>query len=188
MAARSLVSDAPVARVGVIEAGLWQELPFITPPWCAACGVPFQTPEPDDALCPACVIEPPAFAPVRAPPVYDGAVRKLALERKHAARRDGLKLFAQWMAAAAGAALAKADMIVPVPLQWTRLALRGFNQAGWLAAALARQASKPMRQDVSASQAPPQPRRAEPQTAPGQWRRRLSRRRPGRWPRHPGGG
>jgi predicted amidophosphoribosyltransferase len=112
----------------------------------------------------------------------------LALERKHAARRDGLKLFAQWLAAAARGALAKADMIVPVPLQWTRLALRGFNQAGWLAAALARQASKPMRQDVSASQAPPQPRRAEPQTAPGQWRRRLSRRRPGRWPRHPGGG
>lgn len=142
---RSLVSDAVVDRVGVIEAALWQALPFITPPWCARCGLPFQTPEPDDAQCPACVMEPPAFASARAPLTYDGAVRKLVLDLKHAARRDGLKLYAQWMAAAAAEPLARADLIAPVPLHWTRLAQRGFNQAGWLAAALARQSGKPLR-------------------------------------------
>ena len=94
------------------------------------------------------MIEPPAFASARTPLIYDGAVRKLALDLKHAARRDGLQLFGQRMAAAAGPAVAKAGMIVPVPLHWTRLAQRGFNQAGWLAAALARQAGKPMRHNV----------------------------------------
>jgi ComF family protein len=142
---RSLVSDAIVDRVGVIEADQWQALPFHTPPWCAACGLPFQTPEPEDALCPACVIEPPAFATARAPLTYDGAVRKLVLDLKHAARRDGLKLYAQWMVAAAAEPLRQADLIAPVPLHWTRLARRGFNQAGWLAAALARQTAKPLR-------------------------------------------
>jgi predicted amidophosphoribosyltransferase len=92
---RSLVSDLPVSAVGSIEAEHWAQLPFITRPWCAACGLPFQTPEAEEALCPTCVVEPPVFAAARAALIYDGPVRKLVLDLKHAARRDGLHALRQ---------------------------------------------------------------------------------------------
>jgi ComF family protein len=145
---RSLVSDRPVSAVGAIEAEHWAQLPFITRPWCVACGLPFHTPEPDDALCPACVIEPPQFASARAALIYDGPVRKLVLDIKHAARRDGLTLYANWMAAAAAEPLGRADLVVAVPMHWSKLASRGFNQATWLAAAVARRAGLPLRHDL----------------------------------------
>ena len=43
-----------------------------------------------------------------------------------------------WMAGGGRELLAEADLIVPVPLHYFRLVRRGFNQSGWLAAALSR--------------------------------------------------
>jgi ComF family protein len=47
------------------------------------------------------------------------------------------------MAAAAGEALEKADLLAPAPMHWTRLAVRSFNQAARLTQALARTSGKP---------------------------------------------
>jgi ComF family protein len=47
------------------------------------------------------------------------------------------------MAAAGASLLDKADVIVPAPMHWMRLAQRTFNQAAWLAQALARASGKP---------------------------------------------
>jgi ComF family protein len=46
------------------------------------------------------------------------------------------------MAAAAGEALTRADFLAPAPMHWTRLAVRSFNQAAWLAQALSRASGK----------------------------------------------
>ncbi|WP_328702296.1 ComF family protein [Belnapia arida] len=47
------------------------------------------------------------------------------------------------MARAGAPLLARADLIAPVPLHWRRQFARRYNQAGLLAARLARQARKP---------------------------------------------
>jgi ComF family protein len=145
---RSLLSDEVVDRPGVIEPELWAELQFLGPPQCAACGFPF--PEPSEAellegaLCGACLAERPPFAAARAALAYDDHARALALGLKRGARRDGLTTFAGWMAQALGPLAAEVDLIVPVPLHWTKLATRGFNQAAWLAQALGRRLQMPV--------------------------------------------
>lgn len=133
---RSLLSDKLVDRPGAIEAERWTELRFLGEPCCACCGFPFETASDDGALCGACTAERPPFATARAPLGYDEHSRKLVLDLKRGGRRDGLPLFAAWMAQAGAAMLAEADAIVPAPLHWTRLAARRFNQSAWLAQAL----------------------------------------------------
>ncbi len=127
-----------VDRPGVIEASLWGELKFLVGPVCARCGFPL----PDDvgpaALCGACSGRKPAYDSARAALAYDDHARRLVLDLKRGGRRDGLPVFARWMAAAAEDALGRADFLAPAPMHWTRLALRSFNQAAWLAQALAR--------------------------------------------------
>jgi ComF family protein len=69
---------------------------------------------------------------------YDDASRRLVLGLKYGDRLDGAAAFAEWMARAGADVLAGADMIVPVPLHWTRLFARRYNQAAVLALALGR--------------------------------------------------
>ncbi len=45
---------------------------------------------------------------------------------------------------AGGPLVRGADLIIPVPLHYRRLASRGFNQAAWLGAGLARASATPM--------------------------------------------
>jgi len=147
---RSLLSETIVDRPGAIEARLWSELKFIHDPQCFACGFPLpDDPTPDDleaeGLCAVCAVERPAFARARAALVYDDHARKLVLDLKRGGRRDGLPVFAAWMAASAEPLLDQTDLIVEAPMHWMRLAQRSFNQAAWLAQALARHTGKTWR-------------------------------------------
>jgi ComF family protein len=141
---RSLLSEAIVTRPGAIEPDLWGRLVFLSAPCCFRCGFPFENEAGEEAVCGSCAADPPSFHRARAALAYDDLSRNLALELKHAGRRDGLPVFAAWMAHAAGPLGAEADLIVPAPLHWTRLASRRFNQAAWLAQALARRCGKPL--------------------------------------------
>lgn len=127
----------------MIEAAAWGELNFLSGPVCARCGFPLPEEGGPTAICGACAGRKPAYDTARAALVYDDHARRLILDMKRGGRRDGLPLFANWMAAAAGPALARADFIAPAPMHWTRLAVRSFNQAAWLAQALARACGKP---------------------------------------------
>ncbi len=140
---RSLLSSALVDRPGVIEGPLWARLRFLDAPRCFCCGLPFETPEAEGARCPTCLAEAPDFSRARAALLYDDLSRTLVLDLKRAGRRDGLKAFAAWMARAGAEVLRETDVLVPTPLHWSKLAQRRFNQAAWLAQALAAQAQKP---------------------------------------------
>ena len=139
---RSLLSEEIVDRPGVIEPALWGELKFLAEPLCARCGFPLPDDAGPNAVCAACAARKPAYDSARAALAYDDHARRLILDLKRGGRRDGLPVFARWMAAAAGEALARADFVTPVPMHWTRLALRSFNQAAWLAQALAATSGK----------------------------------------------
>jgi ComF family protein len=140
---RSLLSEQMVDRPGVIEPELWAELKFLADPLCERCGFPLPDEIGPGAVCGACAGREPDFDSARAALIYDDHARKLILDLKRGGRRDGLPVFARWMAAAAGPALAKADFIAPAPMHWTRLAMRSFNQAAWLAQAIAAATGKP---------------------------------------------
>lgn len=142
---RSLLSDAFVDRPGAIEPELWEKLVFLTDPLCFHCGFPLPHDEGEGAVCGACAAGPPAYDRARAALAYDDLSARLVLEMKRAGRRDGLSLYAAWIAAAAEPLLAAADIIAPTPMHWTRLAMRHFNQAAWLAQSLAHRTNKPWR-------------------------------------------
>ncbi|MEO0714480.1 MAG: ComF family protein [Pseudomonadota bacterium] len=100
------------------------------------------------APCGACAAKPPPWARGRAALVYDDTSRRPILELKRAGRREGLGAMAAWMARAGAPLLSEADLIVPVPLHYTRLVSRGHNQSGWLAAAVSRVSGVPACQDA----------------------------------------
>jgi len=140
---RSLLSEQIVDRPGVIEPALWGELLFLGHPQCSRCGFPLPSDPGAFGICGACAGRTPAYDTARAALAYDDNARKLILDLKRGGRRDGLPVFARWMGAAAREAMARADFIVPTPMHWTRLATRSFNQAAWLAQALAQASGKP---------------------------------------------
>jgi len=122
----------------------WRKIAWLSPPCCACCGTPFPFDGGEGTRCGACLQKPPAYDRARAVCRYDEESRDLILGFKHADRTDSVPALAGWMARAGAALLDSADLIVPVPLHWTRLASRRFNQAALLAQALGRLAARPV--------------------------------------------
>ena len=121
-------------------AACWGRLRFIERPLCSACGRPFEVEVSDGALCGRCVRRPHVYARARSSLVYDDASRHMILMFKYADRTDAAPLFATWMGQAGRDLLGDADLIAPVPLHWTRLLRRRYNQAALLAQAVGRAA------------------------------------------------
>ncbi len=88
------------------------------------------------------------FARARAVLVYDDASRDLILGFKHADRTEAAPAFGRWLARAGGELVETADLIVPVPLHWTRFVTRRYNQAALLGRALARETTLPLVPDL----------------------------------------
>ena len=139
---RSLLSDARVDRLGTLEADLWRGLDFLYGPGCIRCGFPLPEATGPETLCPACIAQPPVYHRARAALAYDDLSKPLVLSLKHGGRKDGLRAFANWMLEA-GPFVWEADQILPVPLHGSRLWQRGYNQAAWLAQALANRTARP---------------------------------------------
>ena len=134
---RCLSCGGTVDRQGGFCPSCWAELAWLGPPLCAACGLPFDYDAGGEAMCGACLRQRPLFVRARAALRYDDASRRLLLAFKHGDRLHIAPPCAQWLARAGAELLRDADLIAPVPLHWTRLALRRYNQAAVLANALA---------------------------------------------------
>ncbi len=139
---------AIVAGDGRFCLGCWQELQFITAPYCARCGTPFAHDMGPAAECGACLAEPPRYTAARAALVYGGPARKVLLALKHGDRQHLARIMAPHMARAAGPMLGSDSLIVPVPLHRWRLWQRGFNQAALLAQAIAKLSGAPIAIDA----------------------------------------
>jgi ComF family protein len=131
-----------VAEPGALCAACWSQFAWIDRPYCETCGLPFDY-DPGflgrtGLACGACLSAPPPFGKARAVLRYDAASRGLILAFKNADRTHAAPAFARWLARAGREVLDGADLIAPVPLHWTRLAFRRFNQSALLANALAR--------------------------------------------------
>lgn len=117
----------------------WRETPFIGDFCCDACGVPLQSGGIDETpLCDACLSEPRPWERGRAALLYDNMGRKLVLALKHGDRQDIVRPASLWMARVARPLVRPDMLVVPVPLHWTRLVRRRFNQSALLSGELAR--------------------------------------------------
>lgn len=118
----------------------WRETPMITGLSCDSCGMPLPGAEEEGRLvrCDDCLRERPPWAQGRAALLYEGGARALVLQLKHADRLDLARPLGAWMYRAAAPLLQPGMLVAPIPLHWTRLARRRYNQSALLAAELSR--------------------------------------------------
>jgi ComF family protein len=133
---RCLNCGVTVGEVDALCGACWASMTFFAPPWCAVCGLPFPFPTEEGAICGACAARAPSFERARSVLRYDKHSRRLVLMLKHGDQTHLVGAFGKWMQRAGGEVLAGADLLVPVPLHWTRLFARRFNQAALLARAI----------------------------------------------------
>ncbi len=143
-----LLSREIVSSPGELQAPAWRELHFLDDPLCPRCGVPFAIDPGPGIVCASCLARPPYFDCARAALVYDDFSKRLILDLKFRDRLDGIKTFATWMSRAGGSLFNFASIVVPVPLHFTRLIQRRFNQSALLASRLATLAHKPFIADL----------------------------------------
>ena len=130
-----LTCDAMVDAPGQFCPACFRETHFITAPHCLTCGIPFAHAGGRGAavVCDSCAAEPPPWGEARAALAYDAQSRRLVLPLKHADRPELATALARMMARAGAALLARADLLVPVPLHRGRLLARRYNQSVLLA-------------------------------------------------------
>jgi len=143
-----LISGQPVQAQGQILPKYWQRIQFIGDPKCDLCGVPFPFDPGKDVLCAKCLAEEPVYDHARAAFVYNEFSRSMVLSLKHGDRMDGVRTYARWMARACDEFLPDCDMVIPVPLHYSRLHARRFNQSGLLGQSLSQQTGLPFVPDL----------------------------------------
>lgn len=117
----------------------WQQLHFQTPPWCASCALPLEFAVGDDQICAICIGTPPRHDGIRAAVAYNDTSRQVILRMKHGGKIGMAALIAKHLARHLPEETSNL-LIVPVPLHWTRLWSRGFNQSALIAKSLAKSA------------------------------------------------
>ena len=144
---RCLACGATVDEIDALCGKCWAAMTFFAPPWCAVCGLPFPHPMGEDAICADCARDRPSWDRARAVLRYDKHSRRLVLALKHADRTHLARALGGWMRRAGAEVLDGADLVLPVPLHWTRLFARRYNQAGLLAHAIRAAGGPPVAPD-----------------------------------------
>ncbi len=117
----------------------WQDIEFISPPYCDILGIPLPYDPGGRTVSAAALACEPAYDHARAVARYSGTIRKLIHALKYSDRQDGWRLYGRWLKNAAADLLEETDFLIPIPLNRRRLWFRRFNQAALLADALARE-------------------------------------------------
>jgi ComF family protein len=119
-------------------AGCWPQLHFLTQPWCTSCASPMPFESNEGQQCAACLEKPPLHDGIRAAVAYGDISRQVALRFKHGGKIGMAKLIAKHLLRHIPDE-PNTLLFVPVPLHWTRLWSRGFNQSALIAQILAKE-------------------------------------------------
>ncbi len=126
-------------------AACWRSLRFLGPPWCSTCQAPIDFDQGNGTRCGPCLADPPAHAGVNAAVAYGPVARSLALRLKYGGRPSLAQTAARLMIRHLPG---DAQLLVPVPLHRWRIWSRGYNQAGLIASALAKESGLAWAGDV----------------------------------------
>ena len=133
-----LCSDV-VDGQGALCGACWRDMPFQSGHMCDLCGSRLIGDGDGVAdCCDDCITFERTWTKGRAALAYRDAGRRVVLGLKHGDRTDLVPSAARWMAQAAADILDADTLLVPVPLHWTRLLRRRYNQAAELAREIAR--------------------------------------------------
>jgi ComF family protein len=127
-----LACRVQVGSHGALCPTCWATIDFIEAPVCERLGTPLPFNLGPGALSPAAIASPPGFDRARAAFRFDEAGRGLIHGLKYGDRLEIAPALAAWMARAGREVLEGADALIPVPLHWSRLFRRRFNQAAEL--------------------------------------------------------
>ncbi len=117
----------------------WRDTPFITGLVCDRCGTPLPGEDEGRAeYCDDCLTLARPWERGRSALLYKDNGRKLVLALKHGDRLDLARPAGDWLMRAARPILKPNTLVAPIPLHWTRLFRRRFNQSAHLSRALAR--------------------------------------------------
>lgn len=116
----------------------WRDTPFIEGLCCDSCGVPLPGASDRAEFCDDCLTTARPWSRGRAAIIYRDNGAKLVVSLKHGDRHDIVRPAAIWLARAAQPLLDENMIIAPIPLHWSRLLKRRFNQSSLLASELAK--------------------------------------------------
>lgn len=123
----------------------WRETQFIGGLVCAKCGTPLPGDSDDESVqCDDCMTIARPWDHGRSVLVYSGVGRRLVLALKHGDRTDLAPPLARWMAQKISNWPMLETVFVPVPLHWTRLVRRRYNQSALLAQEVAGVVQRPV--------------------------------------------
>lgn len=113
----------------------WQKLNFLAGPACSSCDLPLPYATDEMQQCGACLARAPAHAGIKAAVAYGDVARHVALRLKYGGRIGLARIIADQLARYRNS-MPDGTLFVPVPLHWSRLWARGFNQSALIAAEL----------------------------------------------------
>lgn len=138
----------PVLQQGGLCAGCWEKIAFISKSFCLFCGFPFNIQIENEGICGPCARQKPLFTRARAAIYYNEASKPMILRFKHADALHIAPLFVEWLYQAGHELFHQAEYLVPIPLHWSRLVYRGFNQAAVLSYKLSKKVKIPHLADL----------------------------------------
>jgi ComF family protein len=115
----------------------WSALQFLGPPACSSCDLPLPYAADAPQQCAACLVKSPRHDGIKAAVAYGDISRDVALRLKYGGRIGSAKMIAAQLLRYARDFPADA-LLVPVPLHWTRLWARSFNQSALIASEVAK--------------------------------------------------
>ncbi len=119
--------------------GCWPQAHFISGLICDACGAPLPGESQDEIqYCESCHRAPPSWQRGRAVALYEGPIRRLTLAFKHGDRLEIMLPVGKWMAQAAIDLIENETLVTAVPLYWSRILRRRYNQAALLGETIAK--------------------------------------------------
>lgn len=129
----------PVASDFGLCAECWRETWFIGGLVCDKCGTPLPGEDEGRAeFCDDCLTIARPWERGRAALLYKGKGRELVLGLKHGDRLDLIRPMADWLTRVMQPIYVPGMLVAPIPLHWTRLFRRRYNQSALLSRAVAR--------------------------------------------------
>jgi ComF family protein len=119
---------AMASNGGAFCQACWDQLVFLGSPCCESCDLPLPYATQNAQKCAECLTNPPRHDGIKAAVAYGDIARHVALRLKYAGRIGLARMIAGQLLRHVRD-LPRDALLVPVPLHWTRLWARSFNQS-----------------------------------------------------------